>query len=260
VTYNAGQWDAEHISIISEQQVTLSVNNEYWLTFMCTPIDLEALAVGFLYNEKIIQTIEDIASLRICPGGDNIDVWLNHPVRKPEKWIRTSGCSGGETSLDQNDFAPVLANPHNGAMLSPQMIGNLITQLLISQDLYRRSGGVHTSALCDRHKIILTTEDIGRHNTLDKLCGKCLLEGIKLGKRIILTTGRISSEMIQKAGRMRVSIVISRTSPTSLSIQMAEKLGITLIGYARLERFIVYAHPERILTNTDKEIVSRDLK
>jgi FdhD protein len=260
VTYNAGQWDVERISIISEQPVTLSVNNEYWLTFMCTPIDLEALAVGFLFNEKIIQTIDDIASVRVCPGGDNIDLWLNRPVNKPKKWIRTSGCSGGETSLDQSDLASGLTNPHNGVLLSPSMIGNLITQLFKSQDLYRRSGGVHISALCDGEKLILTTEDIGRHNTLDKLSGKCLMEGIKPGKRLILTTGRISSEMIQKAGRMEASVVISRTSPTSLSIQMAEKLGITLIGYARPGHFIVYAHPERILTTTITESISREPK
>lgn len=256
VTYNAGRWKVENMGIITEQPVTLSVNNEFWLIFMCTPIDLEALAVGFLYNENIIQTLEDVASVRVCPGGDNIDVWLNFPVKKPDKWIRTSGCSGGETSVDESSFTPGITKPQNGVMLPPQMIGILMTELLKSQDLYRKSGGVHTSALCDRDKILLTAEDIGRHNTLDKLSGKSLLEWIKPLKRIVITTGRISSEMIQKAARMGASIVISRTSPTSLSIRMAEKFGITLIGYARHQRFIIYAHPERILTSTFVERIS----
>ena len=260
VTFIAGRWEAEHTSIITEQPVTLSVNNESWMTFMYTPVDLEALAVGFIYNEKIIQTVEDVASVRICPAGDNIDVWLNIPVRKLDKWIRTSGCSGGETSIDESKFAPGLTTPQNGAMLPPQMIGTLMTQLLKSQDLYRKLGGVHTSAFCDGEEIILSAEDIGRHNTLDKLAGKILLERIKPAKRIILTTGRISSEMIQKAGRMGASMVISRTSPTSLSIRMAEKLGITLIGYARHERFTIYTHPERILTSISKARISSEAK
>jgi FdhD protein len=247
VTYNAGQWNVEHAKIITEHPVTLFVNNQYWLTFMCTPVELEALAAGFLYNEKIIQTSGDIASMRVCPSGDSVDVWLNRPVKKPDKWIRTSGCSGGETSIDEDILAHEPAYPKNMTRLPLRMIENLSTQLINSQVLYRRSGGVHTSALSDGEKIILTTEDIGRHNTLDKLAGKVLLGQIRSANWIILTTGRISSEMIQKAGRMGASIVISLTSPTSLSILLAEQLWITLIGYARRERFKIYTHPERIL-------------
>ena len=260
VTYNAGRWEVEHASIITEQPVTLSVNNQPWLTFMCTPIDLEALAVGFLFNENIIQSMEDVASVRVCPGGDTIEVWLNTSVQKPDQWIRTSGCSGGKTSIAESGFAPDQPYPRNGNMLTPQMIVHMIAQLLKSQDLYRKSGGVHTSALSDGDEIILSAEDIGRHNTLDKLAGKCLLEQIRPEKRIILTTGRISSEMIQKAGRIGAWLVISRTSPTSLSVRMAEKTGITLIGYARHEQFTIYAHPERILTSTSDVRISREAK
>ena len=256
VTYLNGQWEVEHTNIVTEQSVTLTVNTELWLTFMCTPIDLEVLAIGFLYNENIIQTKDDIVNLRVCPGGDNIDVWLNSPARKPDKWTRTSGCSGGETSIIESSVTPVLTKPHNRVIFPPQMIGNLMNQLLKSQDLYKKSGGMHTSVLCDGERVILTVEDIGRHNTLDKLAGKLLIEQIKPSEPIILTTGRISSEMIQKAGRIRASLVISRTSPTSLSIQMAEMLGITMIGYARHERFIIYAHPERILTLSTADRIS----
>jgi FdhD protein len=127
------------------------------------------------------------------------------------------------------------------------MIHELIAKLFTSQDLYKKSGGVHTSALSDGEKIITRAEDIGRHNTLDKIAGRCLMEGLKPQNRILLTTGRISSEMLQKSARLNAAIVISRTSPSSMSISLAKSWGITLIGYARRSSFRVYSHPERII-------------
>jgi FdhD protein len=118
--------------------------------------------------------------------------------------------------------------------------------LLEAQVLYRETGGVHTSLLSDGEKIIVSAEDIGRHNTLDKIAGLCLMNNAWSEKRILITTGRISSEMLQKAARMEVPILISRTSPSSLSIEMAERYGITLIGYARKHRFNVYSSPQRV--------------
>jgi FdhD protein len=246
ISYNGGRWEKNRAAVIIEQPVTLSINNNVWLTFMCTPLDLEPLAVGFLYNENIIQSLDDIASIRVCPGGDNVDIWLNIAVKKPENWKRTSGCSGGTTSVNENNLSIGITNRQNGNSVAPEMINLLVTQLINSQNLYRKSGGVHTSALSDGEKLFLVAEDIGRHNTLDKLTGRLLLERTKPNKIIVLTTGRISSEMIQKAIRMGATIVISRTSPTSLSVQMAEKSGVTLIGYVRGEHFTIYAHPERI--------------
>lgn len=253
-TYHDGRWEQQTLKVICETPVTLLVNNEPWLTFMCTPVNLEALGVGFLFNEEIIHAMDDVASVRICPGSDNIDIWLTRTVSKPAGWIRTSGCSGGETSIREGTQTRTKVVPLNGAVLTPDQVGALIGQLLEAQDLYRQSGGVHTSALSDGDDILVTAEDIGRHNSLDKLAGRCLLEGIHPGRRILLTTGRISSEMMQKAGRMAAAVVISRTSPTSLSVRMAHEMGITLVGYARRDRFSIYTHPDRILTSQAAEI------
>ncbi len=246
LSYRSGKWEQKRTNIISEQSINLTVNNEPWLTFMCTPTDLEALAVGFLYNEEIIETMEDVASVRVCPEQTNIDVWLNTSVKKPENWTRTTGCSGGETSMPNGAPRIIKVVDHNGAALPSERVGELIYLLGEVQTLYKESGGVHTSALSDGEKILIVAEDIGRHNTLDKISGRYIMEGIKPARKIILTTGRISSEMIQKAGRIGASVVISRTSPSSLSVEMADELGITLIGYARRDRFTIYAHPEGI--------------
>jgi FdhD protein len=128
----------------------------------------------------------------------------------------------------------------------PEAIGHLVESLFQSQALYRETGGVHTSALSDGERIVIVAEDIGRHNTLDKIAGLCLTNRIWPKTKILITTGRISSEMLQKAARLGAPILISRTSPSSLSIEMAERYGITLIGYARRDRFNVYSNSQRI--------------
>jgi len=243
--YGMKKWKAVNGEVIVETPISLTVNGEVWLTFMCTPTDLEAMAVGFLFNESVIQGMDEVADVHICEHGDNVDVWLAHQVEQPKHWRRTSGCTGGVTAVEYGaDLAP--ASGVNGAVITAEQVGRLIGQLLESQSLYRETGGVHTSALSDGERIILSTEDIGRHNTLDKISGLCLMKNIWPEQRILLTTGRISSEMLQKAARMGAMAVISRTAPSSLSVRMAERAGITLIGYARRERFNVYAHAERI--------------
>ena len=108
----ANRWTKTTSQVIVETSVSLTVNGEVWLSFMCTPIDLEAMAVGFLFNERLIASIDEIASVRLCPTGDNVDLWLNHPVEKPALWKKTSGCTGGVTSIDANqpvvkEIAPV---------------------------------------------------------------------------------------------------------------------------------------------------------
>lgn len=252
--YRAGEWDIVDSGIIVESEVSLTVNGEVWMAFMCTPTDLEALAAGFLYDEGLIDSVSEIASVRVCEHGDNVDIWTTHAVEKPKAWRRTSGCTGGVTAVEEEFTSPVNLN---GFSIVPKEINQLIGDLFESQDLYRKVGGVHTSALSDGKSILVTAEDIGRHNSIDKLAGICLLNQIEIPNKIMLTTGRISSEMLQKAARLGAAIVISRTSPSSLSIKLAEKLGVTLIGYARRDRFSVYAHPERILSERILDSVSR---
>jgi FdhD protein len=249
VEFSQGTLGEEQGSVIVESRVSITVNGEQWISLLCTPIHLEALAIGFLYNEGIINDTSAVVSLRVCPQGDNVDVWLTHSVEKPQLWTRTSGCSGGVTGVTPAKHESLSFT--NGGMLTPGQINYVLAQFYQVQTLYRQTGGVHTSALSDGHKIIMVAEDIGRHNTLDKLAGRCLMEKEFLSRRILLTTGRISSEMLQKAARLKAPIVISRTSPSSRSIDMAEAFGITLIGYARRDHFIVYTHPERIFNESE---------
>lgn len=251
--YRAGKWETYEPGVITETPVSLTVNGKAWLTLMCTPIDLEALAIGFLFNEGVLKDRSEIELVQVCASGDNVDVWLNHAVSVPESgWRRTSGCTGGATAVVPENLHPQLKN---GYVLTPQIIQYQIETLLENQDLYRAVGGVHASILTDGENVIASGEDVGRHNTLDKIAGKCVLHNLQPARKILVTTGRVSSEMIQKAARIGAASVISRTSASSLSVKLAEKWGITLIGYARRDQFIVYTHGERILQETTDLVV-----
>ncbi len=236
--------------VIVEQPVSLSVNGATWLTLMCTPVDLEALALGFLFNEGVIQRYDETASVRVCDAGDNIDVWLNKTVAQPPDWRRTSGCTGGATSVHSQEDSPAsapLAIPaEEVGRYSTQQITDLVDSLFESQSLYRLAGGIHTSVLSDGQRVLFSADDIGRHNTLDKLAGRLLMQPPPQPAQVVLTTGRISSEMLQKAHRIGAHLLISRTAPSTLSLNLAQQYGITLIGYAAKQRFIVYTIPERI--------------
>ena len=242
--YHSGKWSMVNIEhLIVEVSVSLTVNGEVWLTFSCSPFDLEALGVGFLFDEGIIQSSQEIASTRVCADLTNIDIWLYHAAEKPEKWLRTSGCTGGVTNPEPAHYIKPLTLFDQ---FDPLLLLENMDQLYKVEGVYQQTRGLHCSAFSDGAKICLYAADIGRHNTLDKLAGMILLEQVDINRRLILSTGRISSEMLQKSARMGAQVVMSRTSPTTLAIQMAEALNVTLIGYARHERFIVYTHPQRI--------------
>jgi FdhD protein len=245
--YHAGQWETLGSGVVVELPVTLTINGYVWLTFMCTPIDLEALAVGFIYNEGMIQSKEEIELVKVCSSGDNVDIWLKCAVKQPRYWRRTSGCTGGVTAASLDRIHPELKD---GLLLTPKMVHRLIKSLAEAQVLYREVGGMHTSILSDGEHVVVSSEDIGRHNSLDKIAGHCLLENIELVGKILVTTGRISSEMIQKAARIGAAVVISRTSASTLSVSLADRWGITLIGYARRDQFVIYTHTERIKQQT----------
>ncbi len=243
--FEFSKWQAFDAETIVETPVSLTINGTAWLSFMCTPVDLEALAVGFLYDEGVISSMAEVVDVHVCEHADNVDVWLDRSVEQPTSWRRTSGCTGGVTAVDLL-AKPDISFDREQPRVQPEAIGQLVEMLFESQELYRETGGVHTSALSDGEKVLLAAEDIGRHNTLDKIAGLCLMKNIWPDTRILITTGRISSEMLQKAARLQAPILISRTSPSSLSIEMAERYGITLIGYARRQRFNVYTNEQRV--------------
>ena len=237
-----GAISRERLCTPVEQDIDLMVNGEPWITFMCTPIQLQALAIGFLYNENVIQGTNEIASWHLCDQ-DKLDIWLTHGAQKPLTWERASGCAGGKSGGKK---VRLFEYVNSNAVLTPAAIIENIQMLFAAQELYHQSRGVHCSALSDGVRLRFVSEDIGRHNTYDKLTGQYLLSGETFEPLVLLTTGRVSSEMMQKAARLGSVFVISHSSPTNRSIKIAEETGVTLIGYARRNGFNVYTHHHRV--------------
>jgi FdhD protein len=236
--------------VIGEIRFTIFVEDRELVTLMCSPYQLRPLVVGFLYLEGLIDGLEDLEMLRVCLEDRLADVRLAHgfPDVPPRK-ILTSGCTGGVSFGKYLDDIEQFRIVGDDVHVPPARMYDLLRALYDSSHLYRESGGVHTSIFAEAGAADprFVAEDIGRHNTLDKLQGMALLEDVPTRNGVMLASGRISSEMLFKAAIMGVPVVGSRTSPTNLALAVAERLNITVCGYLRQGSMNVYTHPERIL-------------
>lgn len=236
-------WTEVQASVIEEATITIYVNGLELATIMATPREQEHLAVGFIKNEGLITDIQEILSTYVTQDGCCVDIWLDHSIQAPERVIITSGCGGGVTFTDPELGVQPLPD---GPDLDPEKLFDLFQDLHSPESLHAEARGVHTAGLSDGSEILALAEDVGRHNTIDKLVGKCLQREIDTRGRILLATGRVSSEMLRKGAMMGCPIIASRNSPTSMSIEMANAWNITLVGYVRRTSLRVYTHLQRL--------------
>jgi FdhD protein len=238
-------WQSIDAEIIEEALITIYVNGIELATIMGTPHQQDALALGFLKNEDLIENLSEVEVIYVSELGCCVDVWLNRAFKPPERVIITSGCGGGVTFDDPSiGIEPLQSN----LRVSPDLLRQAFRELQPSNSLYARSGGVHAAGLFDveTEQLLVVVEDVGRHNAIDKLTGICMQQNIPTQDRILIATGRISSEMLRKAALMGCPIMASRNSPTSLSVDMAQAWQVTLIGYVRGGKLRVYSHSERL--------------
>ncbi len=248
--YSSGVWNKTAVQVPTEAEFTLKVNGQDLVSILCTPAKLDCLAVGFLYAQGIITGLEDISVMKIDEENSIGDIVLrNKDYSFPTKRTLTSGCGGGIS------FKTGASKVHSNLAIDTEIIFRLMNKMQSQMEIYHKSGGVHGSALADKEKIYILAEDIGRHNTIDKVQGEYLLSKLKLKDGILLSTGRVTTEMLIKAAMMNIPIIISRTSPTNRAITMAKELGIALVGYVRDDRFFVYSHRERIIHNQVSQTV-----
>jgi FdhD protein len=253
--YNGDTASYVEEAVIAEALVCIFVNGQELATFMCSPHNLDELALGFLRSEGFIQGLADIEVLTLSNNHTCVDIWLrNVSFNPPTRRIITSGCGGGVTFDDLSGRY----TPLNGQrIVTPAQVAALMKKLNLAAELYNAVRGVHTSALSDGRELLLVAQDVGRHNTVDRLWGQAMKQGLSTENNILLTSGRISSEMLSKAAKMGVPIVISRTSPTSLSVELAQAWNITIVGYARGASFRVYTAPERVVVEKPQTLQKR---
>ncbi|HEY3066917.1 MAG TPA: formate dehydrogenase accessory sulfurtransferase FdhD [Methylomirabilota bacterium] len=224
--------------VVREQPLTIYVDGERFLTLLCSPLKLEALVVGYLWMEKVITSLADVQRLEVSPVDGRADVALTRPVTLPTERVLTSGCGGGITFRIDHRLFPPLAST---LRVRPEQLSQRMKDLFAAAVHYQESRGIHGAALTDGEDLLVVAEDVGRHNAVDKIKGEALFRDVPTEDRILLSTGRVSSEMLLKAARMGVPVVASRTSPTEMAVALAEQLNITVCGYVRPDGLNLYA-------------------
>lgn len=237
----------------SRQQATITVT-------MRTPGDDEHLCLGFLYTEGMITSAKDVMSVKYCnnkgdvDGGENVmRVELTpsldfNPNDFQRNFYTNSSCGVcGKASIDHvKQSCEVVVD--TGFQISTRIINSLTEKLEAAQSIFKHTGGLHACALfTSEGSLILHKEDVGRHNALDKLIGKLVIgDGLPAQETILMLSGRISFELVQKAVKARIPIIAAVGAPSSLSIELAKEYGVTLIGFLKDNSFNVYTGYQRI--------------
>ncbi|MEH7097390.1 formate dehydrogenase accessory sulfurtransferase FdhD [Neobacillus vireti] len=249
VKYNGLTFIEEEDDIAVESALTIILDGEEFATMVCTPSKLEELVVGFLASEGVIRVVEDILTIRIDEGTGfaYVDLVNNPSIHKNfhSKRFIGSCCGKGRQFYFHNDVMTA-KTILTKLTITPEQCNQLMKQLQESSVEFQQTGGVHNAALCTRDGIVISRTDIGRHNALDKLFGYCLIHKISLKDKLLAFSGRISSEVLLKAAKIGVGIILSKSAPTNLALNLAEDLGITAVGFIRGRGFNVYSHQERI--------------
>jgi FdhD protein len=267
----------EHIvdgGVVIEEPLEIRLNGQTVAVLMRTPGMEKELAAGFCLGEGLVANPMDIALVRHCgravptevSEGDaldesrnQVDVRLMPGVSQPQ-WqsdaveLIRSGCGRTEVGTLLENLAPINAD----VQIPIAKLARLLGQITREQAAYRAAGGIHAAAVFDANgRKVVVCEDIGRHNAVDKAMGYCLLRGIPLRDKLVVSTGRASYDMVAKGVRMEVPIIASISSPTSLAVELAEALNCTLLGYLRGKALNVYTHGWRIVTNSSPTKLSR---
>ncbi|MCF6290157.1 MAG: formate dehydrogenase accessory sulfurtransferase FdhD [Desulfobacterales bacterium] len=246
--------------VAAEIACTLVVNNRELVSLLCTPTELEALTLGFLLSEGLLEERNSLPAMGVDEEKSVVRVELpDLPTDWQDRFHKktvTSGCGKGITFTDPGSLTSLPAD-RKPIHLTTGRIQDFLADFRNRSQLFISTGGVHSAALADSTKILLFAEDIGRHNAVDKLIGKAFLQEIPLRDKILISSGRISAEIMTKVVRNKIPVLISRTAPTCMAVTHAEDHGVTLIGFARGNRMNIYTHPLGVvldnLTGDDNE-------
>ncbi len=234
--WSEGALNPVELAVARETAVSLRLNGREIITLLATDEALDFLAAGFLKGEGFVSRREQIQAIRVDAAAGTVDVEAVDVDPLAERLLErravTSGCGKGTTFTHALDALQSRQAPP-GPRVAAAQVRALVHELLRGSDLYRTAGGVHSAALASPERILIFRDDIGRHNAVDKIHGECFLRDLPVDDKLLLTTGRVSSEILVKAAKLGVPILVSRSSPTDLALELAERTGITVVGQVR---------------------------
>ena len=248
--------ERESAQVVAEDVLVIDIKDVGCYSVLCTPGDSRALAVGFAFAEGIISSLADISILQHCDDDPGvIRMHLADPTRAeaPQRnLIVTSSCGMCGNPSATKALLSGGRTVGESLRVPPALLLDVIEQMRMHQQLFSQTGGSHAAALFSAEgEIIAFSEDIGRHNALDKAIGKCLLAGTPIVGCGVALSGRVSYELVAKSARAGVELIAAVSAPSSLAIETAQSCHITLCGFVREDRATVYTHPQRIISLED---------
>ena len=244
----------ESNQLISEEMpLTVYLNGKETTTMLCSPVDQKYLVLGFLISEGMVQSIEDIREIVINEEDGLVQIEADLVERaSTDGYLRrclTTCCGRGRAGFYfANDHKTTRYIDSNTQFKATDILKCTATLLHEASATHSQTYGVHSGAIVENGELILYSEDIGRHNIFDKLYGKCLEQTMSMENKLLVFSGRISSEILIKVSKMGIPCVVAKSVPTTLALGMAKELGITIVGRMRRDSFCVYTHPERIVS------------
>lgn len=242
--------------IVRECPLSIFLNGKKLATLLCSPENIKALVVGFLITEGIINKLEDMLYFKLDETKNTVKLETKDKTLGRESFftkkinlenITTEDTKGMDNFLESLNCKPVPVESHIN--ITVPKVFEFMKQNLDYSEVFKKTGGVHCAALVDEEQMLVGCEDVARHNALDKVIGEALMKNIFLKDKAVILSGRVSLEMLLKAAKLEIPIIISKSAPTSLSVALAKRLNMTLVGFVRKNKMNIYTGGYRIKDN-----------
>jgi len=235
-------------AIAGEHPLTIYVDKREIVTLMTLGAAPEALTVGYLRNQRLVRSVDEIVAVQVDWEVNAVAVTTRHGLQDADERMArrtvTTGCGQGTVFGDLMAEIDELHLPKE-AQLSQATLYGLLDAVRHHESIYKQAGAVHGCALARGEQILMFVEDVGRHNAVDAIAGRMWLEGLEGGDKIFYTTGRLTSEMVIKTAQMGIPFLVSRSGLTQMGWELARRVGMTMIGRSQGKHYLLFTGEER---------------